>query len=140
MKCKTCNFEIKNGHVLPIMKKTINGVRYDTEKSVFIGLRNEGQKCESEEDSRSWIASLYRTPRSGRYFLAGEGGPMSRFAQSAGQNSWTFGGDIIPLSLWDAVEWADLYLALTPREIKEHFGITFDEASNTHIQSTRLIR
>lgn len=76
------------------MKKTINGAAFNTEKAILIGTAGGG----FPGDFKHWEAGLYKTPRSGRYFLAGSGGPMTRFAQSAGQNSWTGGEDLIPMT------------------------------------------
>jgi len=66
----------------------------------------------SMTDFHFWKATLYVTPKSKRYFLAGEGGPMSRFAQSAGQNQWTGGSDLIPMSQEAALEWAEQNLSV----------------------------
>ena len=51
------------------MKVTIQGVRYDTDKSTLL--------LNKQQDG--WEAGLYMTPRSGQYFLAGSGGPMTIF-------------------------------------------------------------
>lgn len=109
------------------MKKIINGKRYDTEKAILIGeYDNLGHGADSISDFRYWEGSLYRTPRSGRYFLAGKGGPMTRFSQSAGQNSWTGGEDLIPMSQEEALEWAEAYL--DPEVIEEHFSDMIEDA------------
>lgn len=100
------------------MKAIINGVRYNTETAIEVG-------CSSSNEGRSnfawWEATLYKTPRSGRFFLAGAGGPMSRFSRSAGQNSWT-GGEAIQLMDEDeAREWAEQHL--TVEEVEAAFEI-----------------
>jgi len=93
------------------MKKIINGKRYDTEKAIVVGCAdNVGSGCDSVTDFRYWEATLYQTPRSKVFFLAGKGGPMSRFAQSAGQNQWSGGKDLIPMATEEAQEWAEQYL------------------------------
>jgi len=78
------------------MKITIQGTIYDTETAVLIGTAIQTNKA-----STSWQAGLYRTPRSGRYFLAGEGGSMTRWADDAG---------IFVLTPDEAREWAEEYL------------------------------
>ena len=88
------------------MKKTIHGKRYDTEKAIKIGSCSRG----SVGDLEYWEATLYRTPRSRQYFLAGKGGPMSRFAQQGSVNEWSGGSDLIPLTPDEALEWAKQYL------------------------------
>jgi hypothetical protein len=104
------------------MKKIINGLRYDTEKAIFIGDYENGL---GRTDFRNWSATLYRTPRSNRYFLAGEGGPMTRFARSAGNMS--SGGDgLFPMTKQEALEWAEQYL--DSETIEEHFGDAIEDA------------
>lgn len=60
------------------ISKIIDGLRYNTATAEEI--------CSFENDSdrgdfRYEVTSLYRTPR-GRFFLAGHGGAMTRWAQS----------------------------------------------------------
>jgi hypothetical protein len=93
------------------MKKIIDGFRYDTEKAVKIGYYdNQGSGASSTRDFQYWEAALYKTPRAGNYFLAGYGGPMTRYARAAGQNEWSGGEDLTPLSREDAFAWAEKYL------------------------------
>jgi hypothetical protein len=89
------------------MRKIINGKRYDTESARLVG---EYENSLPVTDFHHVWMGLYCTPRSGQYFLAGEGGPMTRFSQSAGQNSWTGGSDIIPMTRQEALEWAERHL------------------------------
>ena len=91
------------------MRKIVNGIRYDTERARPIGTAS---CC-------CWRARLYCTRRSGRYFLAGMGNPMSRFAQSNGRNVYKGGQDIIPLSHEEASSWARHYLM--PHEFQLEF-------------------
>jgi hypothetical protein len=90
-------------------RKIVRGKRYDTEKSTEIGSASGGGAV---GDFSYWEATLYRAPRSGAYFLAGEGGPMTRFAQSIGQNQWSGGEDIIPMTRQEAFDWAQEHLDL----------------------------
>jgi hypothetical protein len=109
------------------MKKILNGLRYDTKNAIEIGsYSNIGAGADSRSDFRWWEATLYKTPRSGRFFIAGEGGAMSRFSQSVGQNSWTGGSDLIPMTREEALEWAEEYLS--PDVIEEHFGDSIEDA------------
>ena len=73
------------------MKRTIQGIRYDTDKAVCIG-----EAVHDADDASSWQAALYRTPRSKRYFIAGSGGTMTRFN---GKDK------IIPLTADEATAW-----------------------------------
>ena len=109
------------------MKKILNGKRYDTAAAVLIGTAdNLHRGVDSVTDFAYWEASLYRTKRSGAFFLAGHGGPMSRFSQSCGQNSWSGGEDLIPMSREEALEWAEAHL--DPEEIEEHFEELIEDA------------
>lgn len=109
------------------MRKIANGKRYDTETATLIGeTSNIGRGADSAGDFNYWSAGLYRSPRGAHYFLAGEGGPMSRFGQSVGQNSWGGGRDIIPMSKEEAFEWAQENL--TPDEVEAAFGDMVEEA------------
>ena len=93
------------------MQKIISGKKYNTDTAVEIGSYNNlGDGADSTTDFRYWYGSLFKTQRSGSYFLHGHGGPMSRFAQAAGANSWKGGEDLIPMSREDAFEWAEKYL------------------------------
>lgn len=104
------------------MKRIINGIRYDTEKSYLIGsYDNIGAGAQSTNDFHFWAAKLYRTPRSGKYFLAGEGHAMSQFGTGTG-----WGSGIIPMTEAEALEWAEQYLASS--EIEAHFGHLIEDA------------
>jgi hypothetical protein len=87
------------------MKKIINGKRYDTETATLIGSARYGYPSDFEY----WAEDLYRK-KTGEFFLYGEGGPMSRYSRSTGQNEWSGGKEIRPLSLKEAQEWAEKYL------------------------------
>jgi len=99
------------------MKKIINGFRYDTEKATLIGQYHTPGLGKS--DFRYWEAGLYKSPRSGRYFLAGEGHAMTRFAAHTGDGS-SWGEKLLPLERDEALDWAERYL--DTEVIEEHFG------------------
>jgi hypothetical protein len=77
------------------MKAIINGKRFETDKATLIG---ESESGSGQNDFSFWRASLYKTPRSGAYYLAGYGGPMTRWAVSIGNNGRSGGSGIVPLS------------------------------------------
>lgn len=107
------------------MRAIINGVRFDTDKATLIGQTSNDNVC-SRSDFHYWEAGLYVTPRSRRYFLAGEGGAMTRFSRSAGQNAWTGGSGIHPMTAEEALEWAEKEL---PTEVVEkHFADMIEDA------------
>lgn len=99
------------------MKKIIDGFRYDTDKSVLIGEYDTPGIGQS--DFRYWSAGLYKSPRSGRFFLAGEGHAMTRFASHVGGSSG-WGERLIPLTPEEALEWAEQFL--DAEVIENHFG------------------
>jgi hypothetical protein len=106
------------------MKSIINGLRYDTDKATLIGSASGGGY--SMNDFRYWLESLYRTPRSGRFFVAGRGGAMSRWAKRVpGDNGWMGSSGIIPMTDSEAREWAEEHL--TAEQI-EAAGFAIEDA------------
>ena len=104
------------------MKRYINGKMYDTEKARFIGSDSNAGHW---RDFNHYEESLYRK-RTGEFFLYGRGGPMTKYRVSAGQNSWSGGESIIPLTIKEAEEWAEEHLSTDTYD--ELFGeITEDE-------------
>ena len=87
------------------MKKVRNGVLCNTQTSTKIG----SWEYSSGEDFSYCYEALYRT-KSGRFFLYGQGGPRSKYAQMSGPNSWSGGEAIELLAPEDAREWAEEYL------------------------------
>lgn len=87
------------------MKKVINGSLYDTETAKLLG----EDSYSNPRDFAHWRESLYRT-KSGKYFLHGEGGAMTKYAVCVGQNEWSSGEKIIPLDLDSAQKWAEEHL------------------------------
>jgi len=100
------------------MKKILNGFRYDTEKAILIG---HAEPNSNIRDFNYWEAGLYVTKRSHSFFIAGSGGPMSRFGRSTGQNETSGGSDLIPMSKAEALEFAEQYLET--EEFEKHFVI-----------------
>ena len=87
------------------MKKVIGGALYDTETAKLLG----EDSYSNPGDFQYWVETLYRT-KSGKYFLHGEGGAMTKYAVSVGQNEWCGGEKIIPLDLDSAQKWAEEHL------------------------------
>ena len=84
------------------MKKIILGRRYDTETSEMVGSNGYSYPGQFEY----WCETLYRK-RTGEYFLHGEGGAMSKYAQSTDETHTGSGEQIIPMSEEEAREWAE---------------------------------
>lgn len=96
------------------MKKTINGIRYNTDTSIAIGTHEHGTYV---TDFDYWCATLYKMPRSNRFFIYGRGGPMTRFAVKTADNSISSGEKLIPVKKVDALQFAMTYLD----DIDNHF-------------------
>lgn len=105
------------------MKKIIDGLRYDTDNAIEIGYYSTGG---STSDFTHWEASLYKTPRSGKFFLAGEGGPMTQFASRGSQEGIGYGEKLSPMSREEALSWAEQYL--NAEVIEKHFGDSIQDA------------
>lgn len=104
------------------MKKIINGKLYDTDTAKRVGQWDNNR---SYRDFSHVEEELYRK-RTGEFFLHGKGGPMSKYAESCGDNTWSGGEELIPLSAGKAREWAEKHLSAD--EYAEIFGMP-DEGS-----------
>lgn len=106
------------------MKAIVNGVRYDTEKASLIG---EHCPIDDRRDFGWFREQLYKTPRSGRYFISGEGNARSPYATSLGGGSWIGGEKIIPLKgEAEAFAWAQRNLDADT--VEQHFGHLIEDA------------
>jgi hypothetical protein len=101
------------------MQAIINGLRYNTETATLIG---EGSNGNDKGNFAWWEAGLYRT-KSGRYFLAGKGGPMTQWAHRV-DSGYTYGDGIIALEPADALAWAER--ELTTEEVEAGFPTITD--------------
>ena len=98
---------ITNQNQRKYMKKIINGKKYDTSTALRIGNFWNGL---SDGDFSSLSETLYKK-KTGEFFLHGEGGAMSRYSRSVGQNTWSGGSAIVPISAEEAKEWAEANLS-----------------------------
>lgn len=109
------------------MKAIFDGIRYDTDKADLVGETDAlSHGVASTTDFAYWEASLYVTPRARRYFLAGRGGPMTRWARSVGGGTYSGGSGITPMSPAEAREWAERYLPVDV--VDAHFSATIKDA------------
>ncbi len=97
------------------MKKIIDGKRYDTTTAEKIAKWSNNYY---PNDFNYMEETLYRTPK-GAWFLHGEGGGLSRYAQSYG-NSSGWGSDLRVLTPAEARAW--LERRDCPDELEEYFG------------------
>lgn len=87
------------------MKKIIKNKVYDTNKAKRVGTWDNGHNT---SDFGYCSEDLYRK-KNGEFFLYGEGGPMSKYAERYG-NDAGYGERISPLSYEAAQEWAEEHL------------------------------
>lgn len=98
------------------MIKVIDGAKYDTKTAKFQG----SFEYSNSGDFNHVCEDLYRT-KAGKYFLYGQGGPMSKYAKSTGQNNWSGSSAILPMSRTSAMEWSEENLS--GEEYEAIFGI-----------------
>jgi hypothetical protein len=108
------------------MKKIISGKVYDTDKAKELA----SDSYSNSRDFRHWSEVLYQK-RTGEFFLHGEGGPMSRYAERVEQNSWSGGEQIIPLTYDSARRWAEEHLS--GDEYEEIFGEVSEDAEDVQL-------
>lgn len=109
------------------MKKVIDGKMYDTSTAKKLGEWTNGERY---ADFNYLEESLYRT-KAGRYFIYGNGGAMTKYAESAGNNSWSSGSRIEPVSRETAMEWAEEHL--DGDEYEEIFGAVPEDDSTEQL-------
>ena len=109
------------------MKKIINNKKYDTETATVVGEWSNGG---SWNDFNHCEETLYQK-RTGEFFLFGEGGARTQYAERVDNNCWSAGEDIIPLSYEDAQKWAEEHLDADDYE--EIFGEVTEDGSKKTI-------
>lgn len=107
------------------MKKIINGKMYNTETAEEIGIFVNNLDY---TNFNHFSETLYRK-RTGEFFIHGKGGPMTKYAEIVGQNSWCEGEKIIPMSFDTARQWAEEHLDAD--EYESAFGEVAEDDSTT---------
>jgi hypothetical protein len=82
------------------MRKVINGKVYDTTTATKLAEASYG----NPSDFGYWEEALYRTAK-GALFVAGEGGPKTKYAVSVAANEWSGGSAVTPVSEEEAMAW-----------------------------------
>ena len=85
------------------MKKTINGLTYNTDTAAEIAANSNGHY---RNDFAYCEETLYKTKK-GNFFLFGTGGAMSKYSEAMGNNSRCGGSGITPLTKEQALEWCE---------------------------------
>lgn len=88
------------------MNKIIGGKKYDTETAKYLANWANGY---AHNDPHYVAESLYRK-RTGEFFLYGEGGAMTKYAETIADNLPDEGEQIIPLTDDEAKDWAESHL------------------------------
>jgi len=112
------------------MKRIINNKRYDTDTAREVGYWDNDR---TPRDFSYCEETLYQK-RTGEYFLYGCGGPMSKYATSTGNNSWSGDSKIIPLTFDAAMKWAQKNLSADDYEAE--FGPVVEDESRTSVYVT----
>ena len=84
------------------MKAIVNGRRYNTETATLVGSWSYG----TYQDFSYIEEQLYITER-GSWFIAGEGGPKTKYSIHVEQNAWGGSERITPLSPDEARRWLE---------------------------------
>ena len=98
------------------MRKIINGRKYDTETATKIETYNNGL---GYSDFGYVIESLY-IKKTGEFFLAGEGGALTKYAHRCSDKTRCNGNGVFPLSIDEAKEWCENHIDVEKYE--ELFG------------------
>lgn len=103
------------------MKQIIDGRRYDTDAAEEIASHTEAHPG----DFRWQDETLYKTTKE-VYFLAGTGGPMTRYAEVVPTGGKSGGHGIFPLSDKEAM--ATLEAWGNTAALEEHFADSIEDA------------
>lgn len=114
------------------MKKIINGKVYDTEKAKFLAT---WKSYGSWRDFNHIEESLYQK-KTGEFFLHGEGGPATKYAETVGQNEWGFGERIMPMNYEEARKWAETQLEAD--EYEKIFSEVIEETGEKQVVSISI--
>ena len=109
------------------MKKIINGKVYDTDTARELG---SWANMADRRNFSQFEETLYRK-KTGEFFLYGEGGPASKYAQAVGQNEWSGGSRIMPLDFSEARQWAEEHLDAD--EYESIFGEVSEDGSRVQV-------
>ena len=84
------------------MKQIIGGKMYNTDTAEYLG------DCSYSYpgDFYYYEEELYRK-KTGEFFLAGKGGPRSKYARSCDGHGWSDGKKIIPITEDEARSWVE---------------------------------
>ena len=97
------------------MKKIINGKMYNTDTAAFIGSYSNGY----DYHIYGWLKEVIYKKKTGEYFMSVECESLTPYAKEC-LDGWAPGVSIIPLSVDEAMKWAEKKLSAD--EYIEIFG------------------
>ena len=103
------------------MKKVIDGKLYNTDTAQEIASDSHGYAS----DFHYWAETLYRTQK-GAWFLYGEGGALSQYSVSVGNNGSGGSDAFVPFTAGEALDWLEQHASADTA--LEHFGTEVEEA------------
>ncbi len=123
------------------MKQIIKGKLYNTVTARQVGYYSNNRP----NNDFSHVDEYLYLKKTGEYFIYGVGGQDSKYAVSQGQNSWSGGERIVPMTVQNVKEWAEKHLSAEEYEaefgeINEDEGYTFHSVKLTNATSERLRR
>lgn len=103
------------------MKKVIKNKLYDTDTAKLLG------EYQNMDDVRnlSYIREVLYQKKTGEYFLYGEGGANTRYAETISANNWKGGEKILPMDYVSAEKWAEEHLSAD--DFQNVFGTIADD-------------
>ena len=107
------------------MKKIINGKLYNTDTARQVGTWSNSADC----NDLSWVEESLYQKKTGEFFLHGQGGPNTRYAQQLEASHWTSGETISLVSYDSARQWAEDHL--TADQYQAVFGEVAEDDSRT---------
>lgn len=111
------------------MVKVFNGRRYDSSTAQQLGSYSNG----TPYMDLNYLAETLYQKRTGEFFILGEGGAATKYAEPDG-DMWVGGERIIPISVDGAKKWAEQHL--TGEEYESIFGAVSDDDPSHMISAT----
>lgn len=107
------------------MNKIINGKVYNTDTARQIGTWSNG----ADRTDFSWVEETLYQKKTGEFFIYGQGGANTRYAQQLEASHWTGGETISLVSYNSARQWAEDHL--TADQYQAVFGEVAEDDSRT---------
>ncbi len=109
------------------MNKVIRGKRYNTDTARLVG----AWEANEPKDSDLWLREELYQKRGGEFFVVGQGGSMTEYAQFSVNGTDKPGVELRPITPDEASSWAEDHL--TGDEYEEIFGEVAEDGSRDRI-------